>query len=119
LLLGVPLSRVLHRLRDVRSQRYQLMRGFFHGATDEETDLEDALHPRLYSIMLEEGAAAVGKDVGELNLGKLGVEVKSIRRRNVGGMEPDPAVKLQASDVLVLLGRPEELAAAEIRLLQG
>jgi len=119
LLLGVPLSRVLHRLREVRSQRYQLMRGFFHGATDQETDLEDALHPRLYSIMLEEGAAAVGKAVGELDLGRLGVAVKSIRRRNVGGMEPDPAVTLQAGDVLVLLGRPEELAAAEIRLLQG
>ena len=119
LLLGVPLSRVLHRLHEVRSQRYQLMRGFFHGATDEEDDLEDAAQPRLLSLLLEEGAAAVGKRVSELNLAKLKVEIKAIRRRNIRGIDPSPEVLLEAGDVLVLLGRPEGLAAAEIRLLQG
>ena len=119
LLLGVPLSRVLHRLREVRSQRYQLMRGFFHGATDEEDDLEDAAQPRLLSLLLEEGAAAVGKRVSELNLAKLKVEIKAIRRRNIRGIDPSPEVLLEAGDVLVLLGRPDGLAAAEIRLLQG
>ena len=119
LLLGVPLSRVLHRLHEVRSQRYQLMRGFFHGATDEVDDLEDAAQPRLVSLLLEEGAAAVGKRVGELNLAKLNVEIKAIRRRNIRGIDPSPEVLLEAGDVLVLLGRPEGLAAAEIRLLQG
>ena len=119
LLLGVPLSRVLHRLREVRSQRYRLMRGFFHGATDEEEDLEEGAQPRLYSILLDEGAAAVGKTVGALNLEKLNVDIKAIRRRNISGIDAGPAVILEVGDVLVLLGRPEELAAAEIRLLQG
>ncbi len=30
-LLGVPLRRVVRRIRDVREKRYSLMRGFFHG----------------------------------------------------------------------------------------
>ena len=34
MLLGVPLNRVLRRIRDTREQRYSLLRGFFHGATD-------------------------------------------------------------------------------------
>ena len=34
LLLGVPLNRVLKRIRAIREERYSLFRGFFHGATD-------------------------------------------------------------------------------------
>jgi CPA2 family monovalent cation:H+ antiporter-2 len=47
------------------------------------------------------------------------VEVTAIRRRNIRGINPGPDVVLEASDVVVLLGRPEGLAAAEIQLLQG
>jgi CPA2 family monovalent cation:H+ antiporter-2 len=120
MLLGIPLSRVLRRLRAVRSQRYQLMRGFFHGATDEDEDLEDESQPRLYSVVLDEGAAAVGKTIGELNLEALDVEITAVRRRNIrGGINPGPDLQLEAGDVLVLLGTPENLAAAEIGLLQG
>ncbi len=119
LLLGVPLSRVFGKLRQVRSERYQLMRGFFHGATDEEEDVAEAAQPRLYSIMLDEGAAAVGKTIGALDLAKCNVEVTAIRRRNIGDVSPGPEVVMEAGDVVVLLGRPEGLAAAEMRLLQG
>ena len=41
MLLGVPLNRVLRRIRDTREQRYGLLRGFFHGATDAA---EEAAH---------------------------------------------------------------------------
>ncbi len=34
LVLGVPLNRVLKRIRAIREERYSLFRGFFHGATD-------------------------------------------------------------------------------------
>jgi monovalent cation:H+ antiporter-2, CPA2 family len=119
LLLGSPLPHVLNRLREVRSQRYQLMRGFFRGATDQEEHLEESALPRLCSILLDEGASAVGKTIGELNLAKLEVEVTAVRRRHVRGVNPKPDVVLAAGDVVVLLGRPEALAAAEIRLLQG
>src|SRR6185436_960987 len=34
--LGLPLNRVLRRLRDARQDRYQTTRGYFPGATDEE-----------------------------------------------------------------------------------
>ncbi|MES2354584.1 MAG: monovalent cation:proton antiporter-2 (CPA2) family protein [Pseudomonadota bacterium] len=119
LLQGVPLTRVLRRLREVRSQRYQLMRGFFPGVTDDEDDGEDSNLPRLYSILLDEGAAAVGKAIGDLKLTELEVKVTAVRRRNIRGVDPGPEVVFEAGDVVVLLGLPEGLAAAEICLLQG
>ena len=69
LLLGVPLNRVLKRLRQVRSERYQLMRsGFFMGATDADDPTFDARQPRLHSFMVDSGAACLGKTIAALEL---------------------------------------------------
>src|SRR6185436_13729493 len=38
--LGLPLNRVLRRLRDERQQRYSSLGGFFPGATDQESDAD-------------------------------------------------------------------------------
>ncbi len=47
LLVGVPLHRVLKRIRAIREERYGLFRGFFHGATD-TADAADNLQARLH-----------------------------------------------------------------------
>ncbi|MES2406034.1 MAG: monovalent cation:proton antiporter-2 (CPA2) family protein [Pseudomonadota bacterium] len=119
LLLGVPLTRVLKKLRGVREQRYGLLRGFFRGATDEEVELSDTAQPRLLSVLITAQAAAAGKTLAETGVLKLGIEVIVMRRRNIRGLDPEPGTQVMAGDVLVLRGIPENLAAAEIRLLQG
>jgi CPA2 family monovalent cation:H+ antiporter-2 len=119
MLLGVPLAHVVRRIREVRERRYSLLRGFFHGATDVDLDSSDKCQPRLHSIPLNEGATAVGKTLADLDLESVHVQVTAVRRRNIRGLEPSPEIRLAAGDVVVLLGTPEELAAAEIRLLQG
>jgi CPA2 family monovalent cation:H+ antiporter-2 len=116
--IGVPLSRVMRRLRLVRDQHYGLMRGLFHGAGD-EGEGGDLAQPRLHSVTLDLSAHGVGKLLSDLGLDRGGVEVKAIRRIGVGKLAPAPDLKLEANDVVVLLGNPESLAAAEIRLLQG
>ena len=118
-LLGVPLRRVVRRIRDVREHRYSLMRGFFHGGTDETEDPDEAREPRLHSVTLATGAGASGLSLGELALDQLGVRVTALRRRELRMISPDPKTTLQGGDVIVLLGTPEQLAAAEMRLLQG
>jgi CPA2 family monovalent cation:H+ antiporter-2 len=117
MLLGVPLNRVLRRIRNARETRYSLFRGFFHGASDES--LEEHAQPRLHSIPLDAGATAVGKLLGDLRLGELGVTVKSMRRTGMRIDEPDSEQLLQVGDVLVLLGSSEQLARAERRVLRG
>ena len=64
MLLGVPLRRVVRRIRDVREDRYSLMRGFFHGGTDEAEDFDEAQEPRLHSVTLTPGAVAAGRSLG-------------------------------------------------------
>ena len=119
MLLGVPLNRVLARIRETREQRYSLFRGFFRGITDEAESMEEARQPRLHSVTIAPGAAAVGKTLGEIGLDTLRVEVNAVRRRNIRGVAPEPETRIDAGDVLVLLGTAEDLAAAEIRLMQG
>jgi len=60
---GVPLSRVMRRMTQVRGERYQLLRGLFYGAGDAE---DDERAPRLQSVTLDANAAAVGRDAGAL-----------------------------------------------------
>jgi K+:H+ antiporter len=117
MLLGVPLNRVLTRIRETREQRYSLFRGFFRGITD-DTESEEGT-PRLHSVSISRRAAAVGKALGELGLASLGVEVTAVRRRNVRTVTPDDRTRIEEGDVVVLLGGEENLAAAEMKLLQG
>ena len=118
MLLGVPLNRVLRRLREVRAERYHLMSGFFPGVTDTEGDAE-ATQPRLRSVMIGPSAACVGRTLESLNLDAMDVEVTAVRRQGVRETNPSRGMRLRESDIVVLLGSQEALAKAEMRLLQG
>jgi CPA2 family monovalent cation:H+ antiporter-2 len=117
LLLGMPLKEVLRRIRAVREERYGLFRGYFHGATDHAETSEDE-QPRLHSVVLVEGAAAIGRRPPELELGS--AAISSVRRggRRIDLAEPEEAA-LQGGDVVVLLGTPTAIATAEQTLLAG
>ena len=119
MLLGVPLNRVLRRIRETREHRYSLFRGFFRGITDEGDSEDQALQPRLHSVAITPGAAAIGKALSEIDLASLNVEVTAVRRRNVRTVTPVADTRIEEADVLVLLGVEEDLAAAEMKLLQG
>jgi CPA2 family monovalent cation:H+ antiporter-2 len=119
LMLGVPVKRVLGHIRGARDRRYRLLRGFYRGASDEAAGLDEANEPRLHTVRLEAGAAAVGQTLAALDLGRLGAEVTAVRRRGIRADEPGPETRFEEGDVVVLLGRPAALDAAEMRLLQG
>jgi monovalent cation:H+ antiporter-2, CPA2 family len=115
-LVGVPINRVLKRIRQTRTQRYRMLRGFYRGQSDRDED--DEHQSRLHSIWLEPGAFAIGQTLAMLNLEGLGCEISAIRRRGIRALEPAPETLLVAGDVVVVLGEPEAVAAAEERLLQ-
>ena len=116
---GVPLNRVVRRMRAVRDEQYGLLRGLFHGASD-EADTVGGAEPRLHAVTLTGSANAVGKALAEIGLEEIGVRVKAVRRPGTGRrFAPGEIGKLEQGDVVVLLGVPDLLAAAEIRLLQG
>ena len=115
-LVGIPINRVLKRVRQARAERYRLLRGFFHGMSDR--DEKDENQPRLHSVWLTPGASAIGKTLAELDLEGMGCEVSAIRRRGIRAVEPAPETRLEIGDVVVVLGDPEAVSAAEERLLQ-
>ena len=117
--LGVPMTEVVERFRQTRAAGYRTLRGFFHGDDELAADGAVSDEPRLQSILLAEGAHAVGRSLGELALQALGVEVTAVRRRNIRALEPAAETRFRTGDVVVLLGSPAALAAAEQRLLQG
>src|SRR5829696_5869917 len=84
--LGIPLNRVLRRLRDVREERYRSMRGFIPGATDEE--VFDGAEPRLHTLILGPDSAGSNRTLESLRLDALGVQVTAIRR--TGEREVNP-----------------------------
>ncbi|HVG03682.1 MAG TPA: cation:proton antiporter [Burkholderiaceae bacterium] len=117
-LLGVPVSRVVKRVREARDQRYRLLRGHFHSITDEEDEIDDDAHERLHSVSIEAGAAAVGEVLRDLDLARIGAEITSVRRRGIRGADPSPDMRLEVGDIVVLRGVPDALELAEQRLLQ-
>jgi CPA2 family monovalent cation:H+ antiporter-2 len=117
--IGLPFSRVMRRIRETRSQRYGLFRGFFRGASDAPDGGSSADLPQLRSFVLPEGAFAIGRRLSDIDLTGAGVEVTSLRNRHVRSSAPSSSTLLEVGDVVVLLGTEEALAAAEIKLLQG
>jgi CPA2 family monovalent cation:H+ antiporter-2 len=116
-LVGVPMRRVIRIVQDQRDARYNLLRGYFHGADD---DSVDELHQeRLLSLTLPLGAKSIGKGVSQLALHAVGIRLVSLRRSHghVVALDDDPV--LNDGDTLVLSGKAESLALATQTLLQG
>ena len=116
-MVGVPLSRVMRRVSQVRDGQYRLLRGLFHGAAGDGGE-EGGV--RLHAITLDTGAHAIGRVLPALGLESLGAQVRAVRRPGEGNkLDAAQAGELRPGDVVVLLGAPEALERAEERLLRG
>ena len=116
-LVGVPMRRVIRIVQDQRDARYNLLRGYFHGADD---DSVDELHQeRLSSITLPSGATSIGQAISHFSLQSVGVQIVNLRRSDgkVVPIAQDPLIK--DGDTLVLSGRADALAVATQMLLRG
>ncbi|MBK8760995.1 MAG: cation:proton antiporter [Sulfuritalea sp.] len=128
---GIPMHKVIKRLREMREQHYALLRGFFHGATDAGAHLADAEQPRLHAVTLTPGAWAIGRAIGGIDLAGVGAgspcvpgiplrgQVTAIRRRSQRGLRLEPDTTLLEGDVVVLIGDAAAVTAGEEMLLRG
>ncbi len=119
-LLGIPLHRVLKRIRQFRGDRYHLLRGLYRGAEHlAEEAVTEQQQRRLHSVTLAPGAWAIGHRIDEFHFEDIRVEVSAIRRRGIRALEPSSDLAFESGDVVVLLGAPAELARAESKILKG
>ncbi len=116
-LVGVPMRRVIRIVQDQRDARYNLLKGYFHGADDDT--LDELEHERLTTVSLPLASPWLGKRVEELAFHAMGVRVVSLRRAQ-GTSEPVvQETELQMGDTLVLSGTVQTLAVAEEKLMRG
>ncbi|MCB1999885.1 MAG: monovalent cation:proton antiporter-2 (CPA2) family protein, partial [Rhodoferax sp.] len=92
-LVGVPMRRVIRVVQNQRDARYNLLRGYFHGADDDTVD--DMRNERLATFTLPLGAKSIGKPLGHLALHALGVRVVNLRRNNGRSMEVQDDTELE------------------------
>jgi CPA2 family monovalent cation:H+ antiporter-2 len=119
LMSGAPLNRVIRLVQESRAGRYAAFSGYFRSAQFEEDIAGESSQPRFISVLLKDDFTAVGRKLCDVGLAELNVEVNAVRRRNVHGTQPSEEMLLQAGDILVLLGSPEALQAAESQLHKG
>jgi K+:H+ antiporter len=118
-LLGMPMGEIQRKVEEVRGHRYSLLRSVFRGQDALPIDPSHAFREQLYTVILNSGAHAIGKRIGELNLKAAKVVVTALRREGVVGRQPSADTILKQDDVMVLWGTPEDLENAEEILLRG
>lgn len=115
--LGTKSEELLEVIASMRQDNYKLLRSYYHG--DKARTLQDRGENFLHTFILHEGNYACGKAIAELNLDRLGVSIKTLRRGDIRGDQPDPEMRLQAEDTLVLEGQADNFKTAENLLRNG
>lgn len=119
-LLGVPLHRVVKRIRSFRGEHYQMFKGYFHGVSDAAAEFENKQELRLHPVEITKKAYVENMRLGEVDLAKYDVEVQHLRRPNMrADIAPRPDIAIAEGDVLILLGPQKGLVAAEVYLISG
>jgi len=120
LMLGVPASRILFKIRAIHADRYRSIQGFFKG-TDDTTLIEeaDAARMSLHAITVTEGAYAVGKSIADISDPDAPITVKLLTRDPTRYPDPNPTMIIEVGDVLVLYTTPESFYLITERILRG
>jgi CPA2 family monovalent cation:H+ antiporter-2 len=117
--LGVPLNRVVKRIRSFREERYKMFRGYFGGMSDVEAEVTEP-QLRLHAIEITKKSYVHSWKLNQIPFAMLDVELKYLRRPNMlENIEPRDDIVLSSGDVLVLLGVANKLNALEKYLLTG
>lgn len=116
LLMGVSSIEILQEVRQIRQNRYSLLKGLYLGETDDAANIEQPTEI-LHSIVLQSGAKAVNKTVNQLLTKHPNIKINAVKRHGVRGDDPDPQLILQAGDVLVVQGTQEDVNHFEQMIL--
>ena len=119
-ILGVPLNRVVKRIRLFREERYQMFQGYFRGVSDASAEFGETHQLRLHPVEISKNAFAANMRLEQIDLAKFQVEIQHLRRPNMrSDISPRPELILGEGDVVVLLGPQEGIVAAEIYIISG
>ena len=114
--LGIHPRRVQHLTSQASSFAGALASGFGRPQIGWESNPSKA--PRIHAVTITEGAACIGKSIADAVPADREVEVVSMSRGQKT-VSLDHMPRIQPSDVLLLLGRPDDLYTVERLLISG
>ena len=119
LLLDVPMSRVVKTLREIRGERYRLLRNVFRREETDPLHTPALMREELKTVTLPPAALSVGRSIRQVQDRGAEVSFAAVRRADIVGRDPDADMVLREGDVVVVYGTPEALEHAETVLLAG
>ena len=119
-ILGIPLSNVIKKIRVFRSERYKIFRGFFAGETDLDQDNNLQEQFQLHSIEIDKYSFVVNKSIKSIPLKEFNIEIQHLRRPNMlENIEPHTDIVLSSGDIIVILGLQVDLNIFEKYVING
>ncbi len=115
--LGAPPEELLAITADIRRDNYKVLRSYYHG--DKAKTLQGRSETFLHTVILQAGDYACEKTIAELHLQRHGVSIKTLRRGDIRGDLPDPDMRLQVGDTLILEGEADHFRVVESILRTG
>jgi CPA2 family monovalent cation:H+ antiporter-2 len=110
----IPSNVIGAQIDQIRDERYAMLRGFDRGKRPRE-DLRALLAATATEVhLVRSHSRAAGCSLRELDLRRqTGVTVIAVVRAGTSHTNPDPDFRIEAGDVLVMLGSHAELVAAD------
>ena len=119
-LLDIPLTRVIRKIRSFRNERYKIFRGYFMGASEASDDIQGQDQLQLHSIEIKNNFYLFNKQINQIPFREFNVEIQHLRRPNMlEDIEPRANIKLSKGDVIVILGLPNNLIEFEKFTING
>ena len=120
IMLGVPLGRVVKKIRAFRSERYAMFRGYFKGTTDITDDFSGQEQLELHSIEVRKNPLLLSVKLDSIRFEDFHVQIQYLRRPNMlEDIEPRPDILLSNGDTLVILGLQKDINKFEKYLSTG
>ncbi len=118
---GVPRAEIDRLVDQIRASNYQAFRhGTEHGEPLRLGAVGGIPQMALRRIRLPPNSALVGRSLAQTGLRtRTGALVLSIQRGSADIATPDPEFELAAGDVLLVVGQPQQLQAAEQLAISG
>lgn len=116
-LIDIPTNKISTLIQEVRRKDYALLQKVFISALEESEN--NPIYEQLIPILVPTGAYAVDRNIHELKLKDMDIEVVAVRRGQDKYAKPTENFKLLANDIIVMYGKSVNLEKAEYKILEG
>ena len=120
MVLGVPLARIVKKIRSFRSERYSMFRGYFKGSTDISDDFSGQEQLELHSIEVKRNPLLLGSKLENIRFEDFNIQIQYLRRPNMlENIDPRLDIILNDGDILVILGLQQNINHFEKYIASG